>query len=378
MKTRRSPCTRLSVEELEPRVVPSTVYSTNWSGYAAETSLSSPQAGAVSAVSGGWTVPAVTGSGTAYSSFWVGIDGFSSRTVEQIGTDSDLSNGVPTYYAWYEMYPNPFVKLSMTVNPGDTISASVTYTGSNQFSLQITDTQSGQSYSTTQVSTSAQRSSAEWIAEAPSGSFGHILPLANFGTAYFTGASATINGTTGPVDNASWKDTSITMATKTGVLKAAPSGLTDTTTPPITSSFSVTALSSGSGGGKHGPNVAKLATTDATGNASASTTIAQPQVAAPDSSVAAVLIFFTTSPTAPVIPTTPVNTQLISRPDSSARAAPVDAVPSAFPSLQITQPSLSGIPGEGLDDADLPIDADMFANPDEAAQNADAGESESE
>src|SRR5205814_8270729 len=115
-----------------------TVYSDNWSGYSSMTSLTAPQSGAVSAVSGSWTVPAVSGKGAAYSAFWLGIDGYSSSSVEQIGTDSDLVNGVPTYYAWYEMYPNPFHKItSITVAPGDLISASVTADASNNFTLTI-------------------------------------------------------------------------------------------------------------------------------------------------------------------------------------------------------------------------------------------------
>src|SRR5262249_16810121 len=122
MKTRRSMRTRLWVEELETRVLPSagpdllpTLFhtvattSSNWSGYADQTNLNTPQNGAVTAVSGSWVVPSVVAgsSRSSYSSFWVGIDGYSSNSVEQIGTDSDVINGVPTYYAWYEMYPNP-------------------------------------------------------------------------------------------------------------------------------------------------------------------------------------------------------------------------------------------------------------------------------
>ncbi len=82
--------------------------STNWSGYAVETSISSPQSGAVLDVKGSCIVPAVNGAVTpnAYSSFWIRIDGYSSGSVEQMGTDSDTSSGVPQYYAWYEMYPN--------------------------------------------------------------------------------------------------------------------------------------------------------------------------------------------------------------------------------------------------------------------------------
>jgi hypothetical protein len=120
----------LRVEELEGRLVPSTLtYSTNWAGYAVSTST-----GAVSQVAGNWVVPAVSNTVSGYSSAWVGIDGYNSSTVEQIGTDSDYVNGRAHYYAWYEFYPQASVTItSMTVQPGDTISASVTVVGPHLF-----------------------------------------------------------------------------------------------------------------------------------------------------------------------------------------------------------------------------------------------------
>jgi hypothetical protein len=261
-KRQTQPRVRVDLEQLEGRALLSslqptpvwdTAYSTNWSGYAAETNLNSPASNAVTSVSGTWTVPTVTGKANAYSSVWVGIDGYSSNSVEQLGTEQDTSrSGATSYYAWWEMYPNPSVQItSMTIHPGDSISASVTYS-SGAFTLQITDSTTGQSFSTTQASATAQRSSAEWVVEAPS-SISGVLPLANFGTATFTGAQATINRTTGAIDNASWQNTPIDMVTKSGTVIAQTSGLTDTTKSPITSSFSVTYTGSGGGtGGGHG------------------------------------------------------------------------------------------------------------------------------
>src|SRR5437867_401475 len=98
MKCRRVTA-RLAVEELENRVVPSATMSTNWSGFVVDASRSS-----VTSVAATWVVPTVTGTGTAFSSTWVGIDGFHSSTVEQIGTDANLIQGKPEYFAWYEMY----------------------------------------------------------------------------------------------------------------------------------------------------------------------------------------------------------------------------------------------------------------------------------
>src|SRR5260370_36349871 len=87
-----------------PRIRGKNGSSTNWSGYAVETNLATPQSGVVSDVKGQWIVPSVTCNSTAtYASLWVGIDGYSSNSVEQTGTDSDCSGGSGVYYAWYEM-----------------------------------------------------------------------------------------------------------------------------------------------------------------------------------------------------------------------------------------------------------------------------------
>ncbi len=213
-------------------------YSLNWAGYALDSS-----SGTVSDVNGSWTVPSVSCSRrqTAYSSFWLGIDGDNSNTVEQIGTDSDCRNGKPTYYAWYEFYPAPMSGISMSVLPGDNMSGRVTYNGNNQFTVTITNHRTGQTYSTTGQVSGAQRSSAEWIAEAPSNMFGNVLPLANFGTAKFgndyTGDVntnfATVGGTYGNIASFNPSTTvnvnEITMVTNGGTVKAQPSAVFDGT-----------------------------------------------------------------------------------------------------------------------------------------------------
>jgi len=216
-----------------PRIRVKDGTSSNWSGYAVETNLASPQSNAVSDVKGQWTVPTVTGTTNAYSSAWIGIDGYSDGTVEQIGTEQDWSNGTPKYYAWFEMYPKfPVVIKNITVHPGDSISAEVKYNGNNFFVLSMTNLSSGQTYSTTRKAR-AQRQSAEWIVEAPSSS-GGVLPLADFGTVTFTNAYATLNGQTGSISYSAWQKDAITMVSKSGSVKATPSGLS-----PDGTSFSV-------------------------------------------------------------------------------------------------------------------------------------------
>jgi len=157
--------------------------SSNWSGYSAIN-------GHYTSVSASWKQPTAScTSATTYSSFWVGLDGDGSSTVEQTGTSADCSGGTAKYYAWYEMYPKFPVNLKGTVRPGDHLSASVTTNGSGSFTLTISDSTQGWTNTTTARLKSAKLASAEVIAEAPSSS-GGVLPLANFGTVSFSGASA--------------------------------------------------------------------------------------------------------------------------------------------------------------------------------------------
>jgi hypothetical protein len=203
---------------LAPRIKVKDSTSTNWSGYAALKTGTT-----FSDVNGSWTQPAANcTSGTQYASFWVGIDGYSSNTVEQIGTDADCSSGQAVYYAWYEMYPQLPVTIPVTILPGDKITAEVRYTGSG-FVLTLTDGR--QSFETPELKMKrANRSSAEWVAEAPSGR-GGILPLADFGTVNFSGSYTTGNGHTGSIGDASWQNDPMTMVTQSGTVKATPSKL---------------------------------------------------------------------------------------------------------------------------------------------------------
>ena len=164
------------------------VSSSNWSGYAAAGGN-----GAFSSVSASWTEP--TGTCTSrraqYSSFWVGLDGYSSSSVEQTGTDVDCSGRSPVYYGWYEMYPAFPVNFPNTVRPGDHMSGSVTFSGSSTYTLVLKDTTQGWTQTVVKNQSGLARSSAEVIVEAPSSSSG-VLPLADFGTVNLS--SSLVNG----------------------------------------------------------------------------------------------------------------------------------------------------------------------------------------
>ena len=192
------------------------VQSTNWSGYA-DTSTT------FSTATGNWTEPSVScGGRTSYAAFWVGIDGFTSGSVEQDGTLAECSGGRAFYFTWWEMYPtNAIQTVGSTVQPGDSISASVVRSGTS-YTLQVTDsTHPANSFSTTQSCSGCANSSAEWIAEAPSGS-GGVLPLADFHSWALSGA--TVNS--GVIS--SFTDDEITMVDSSGRVKAQPGPLNGT------------------------------------------------------------------------------------------------------------------------------------------------------
>jgi hypothetical protein len=193
----------------------------NWAGYAAETNLSSPQDGSVTAVGGSWTVPAVTPSAGFSArpptvSVWVGFDGLNvsgvtNDTVEQAGTESYVSADKAFYWAWYQMYPAGMV-YAFPVSAGDSITARVQYLpdSSTPYQLSLTDSTSQESF-TVSTTGAAMRASADWIVEAPT-DYGRVVPLPTFGSATFTGAWATINSTTGAIADSDWQVAQLDMS----------------------------------------------------------------------------------------------------------------------------------------------------------------------
>ena len=213
--------------------------SLNWGGY-----VVSAAAGSVSDVKGSWEVPSIACSrSTEYAAFWTGIDGFSDNTVEQTGILAECYRSHVYYYSWYEFYPSlpVYVTGQVPVKAGDVVYAEVSY-ASSTFVATITDQTTGATFSISQTDSSAQRSSAEWIAEAPSSGMG-VLPLADFGVGYYgsdyTGITltsyATVNGVTGAVSSFGSSVYELVMVTMNLTVKAQPSVLTSDG-----SSFSVT------------------------------------------------------------------------------------------------------------------------------------------
>jgi hypothetical protein len=194
------------------------VQSTNWSGYA-DTGSS------FSKVTGSWTEPSANcGSRTtSLAAFWVGIDGFTSSSVEQDGTLIECFRGSAFHFSWWEMFPTNAVQVvGQSVAAGDHISASVVRTGSS-YALAVTDsTHTANSFTRTESCSSCANTSAEWIAEAPSSSTG-VDPLANFGTWTDSSSTVTEGSTSGVIS--SFTDDEITMVNSSGAVKALPGAL---------------------------------------------------------------------------------------------------------------------------------------------------------
>lgn len=194
--------------------------STNWSGYADDNT----RGNTYTSIAASWSEP--TGSCTSTETlavFWVGIDGFSSGSVEQDGTLIECSGGSAFYFTWWEMFPTNSVQVvGSTVRPGDSIHASVVRSGTS-YTLKVTDsTTPADSFTTTQSCSSCANSSAEWIAEAPSNSSG-VLPLTDFHT--WTASSATVkSGSTSGVIS-TFPDDELTMVDSSGLVKAQPGSL---------------------------------------------------------------------------------------------------------------------------------------------------------
>jgi hypothetical protein len=167
--------------------------SSNWAGYTVS-------GGTFTSVTSSWVQPQVTCTPgrVTYSSFWVGLGGFSpaSQALEQIGTEADCTaSGAPVHSAWWEIVPDAMVPIQLDVEAGDTVTATVTVSGQT-VSFELDNVTRGTSFThTVEMTAAPDVSSAEWIAEAPSAcsSFGscRVLPLSNFGSVAFSGASAT-------------------------------------------------------------------------------------------------------------------------------------------------------------------------------------------
>jgi hypothetical protein len=161
----------------------------NWAGYMAT-------GGTYTSISGSWVVPEVT-AGTdpiAADATWIGIGGSKSSDLIQVGTENTVEDGQVVGNTFYEQLPSSAQSIpTVSVNAGDTVTASIKEVSPGQWTVTIEDVTNGESYSNT-VTYASSESSAEWIEEAPSDGDGAIMPLDEFGSVAFTDGTTTDNG----------------------------------------------------------------------------------------------------------------------------------------------------------------------------------------
>lgn len=150
--------------------------STNWAGYAVDTTT-------YTSVTGTWKVPSVTSTKpSAYSQAFVGIDGYSNSFGIEVGTSMSWTGGAAHYGAWWRILPAAPNILNLTIAPGNTVTASIARSAAGHWVVSLTD---GTQVFTKATNYSGLDSSAEWIIGPPIVN-GVVAPLAHFTRTYFT------------------------------------------------------------------------------------------------------------------------------------------------------------------------------------------------
>jgi hypothetical protein len=229
-----NPSTGTSPNVAQPGT-PATVTSgsSNWSGYAAS-------GGTFTSVTATWTVPTVAATSAGADATWVGIGGLTSSDLIQAGTQAMVDGtGSVEYSSWIEMLPASSRTVPLTVTAGDSVTVTITQKTGNDWLIAMKNNTTGGTYNIT-VQYSSSNSSAEWVQEAPSVGRG-LVPLDQFGTVQFTGATAVRDGKT--MSAAALGAKAITMINGQGQAVAQPS-----TIASDGSSFSVTRTDATSSG----------------------------------------------------------------------------------------------------------------------------------
>ncbi|EIW87337.1 hypothetical protein CONPUDRAFT_44645 [Coniophora puteana RWD-64-598 SS2] len=182
------------------------VQSNNWAG-----AVITAAAGTYQAVTGTFTVPKPSGSGSA--AIWVGIDGAGPdcKVILQTGIVANVNNGQVAYGAWSEWFPDPSNSFSnITFATGDVVKLTATAHSKTTGTVTIENQTSGQKVSQDLSSSHAIcQEYAEWIVEDYSSGNSQVT-FDNFGTVTFTDAQATTASGTVGADGATiwdiWQD----------------------------------------------------------------------------------------------------------------------------------------------------------------------------
>jgi hypothetical protein len=183
-----------------------------------------------------WLQPSIRCHGLSPQSvtYWVGLGGYDETGLVQIGTESTCVNGHRLVSAWRESLPRQHfsVRLGLGIRVGHKIRAQVRWLGGTRYRLIVVDLSNGQHLTVDDSNAGVHRTSAEWIAEAPTGGCPkhcHVVKMPEFGTVTFLDAWATVAGRRVPLDGYGFTHVKMTMETSSGavrsrVVSVAPSG----------------------------------------------------------------------------------------------------------------------------------------------------------
>ena len=169
------------------KVTNQTLKSTNFAGYAATGTLANPIV--YKSVNAVWHVSSVRCgfTETSRSAVWSGL-GDNKKDLEQIGTASSCSNGVPLYYGIWEVIQNAHALgghriWTLPIFPGNQVEARVTSYGFGEFGLDLWNLSLGLHWGRVVSGDNSSKATrlAECIEEDPTGANG-LYPLSHFST----------------------------------------------------------------------------------------------------------------------------------------------------------------------------------------------------
>lgn len=169
-----------------------TEFSSNWSGYAV---TAANKTTLLQAISGTWRVPAAQANGQAAAAQWIGLGGFSSNNLLQIGTIEAVYDNHQVTELFWEKLPDMAHNI-IKISSGTIVAASISENGSGVWQLATTVIKPNGDRITKTIQVAGDVSydrpmeqSAEWINEDPSNKTENLYKLANTGTLSFTNLS---------------------------------------------------------------------------------------------------------------------------------------------------------------------------------------------
>ncbi len=203
--------------------------SRNWAGYVATGATT------FACVEATWTQPKVRCVGSTAQSvvFWVGLGGFDQRGLVQVGTEATCGPAGTLVVAWHESLPKErfSIRSAIRVSAGDRVWAQVRWLDGSHYRLSLADLTNRQHFALRVTNAIVDRTSAEWIVEAPTGgcpSHCHTLRMPDFRTFRFSEAWLSLAGVRRPVNGTRFVHVREAMVNSAGTTRADVASLSAT------------------------------------------------------------------------------------------------------------------------------------------------------